>query len=113
MRAIRVLVAGIGIGVGAVGAGQAVSAIALPGGVVVTVTNAGDPAQLVDLTPVRTVGQVSVESATQAVIGNFAGPGGSYDVSVDATSSSRIEVVDALPDGSYGFTARTSSSRKT
>ena len=84
------------------GAGSAVSAVAPPGGVVVTVTNAGDPAQLVDLTPVRTVGQVSVESATQAIIGNFAGPGGSYDVSVDATSSSRIEVVDALPDGSYG-----------
>ena len=47
------------------GAGQAVSAIAPPGGVVVTVKNAGDPAPLVDLTSVRTVGQVSVERATQ------------------------------------------------
>jgi len=102
MRAIRVLVAGIGIGVGAAGAGSAVSAVAPPGGVVVTVTNAGDPAQLVDLTPVRTVGQVSVESRSQAVIGNFAGPGVSYEVSVDGTSSNRTEVVDALADGSYG-----------
>lgn len=67
----------------------------------VTVTDAGDPATAVDLTPGATVGAKTNDTVTTFLTAVASGGGQRVDVSETTTLTYTTEVIAAAPDGGY------------